>query len=158
MRHCGQRATAFMLMPFPRVSPLFLRGAQQRVGRGSSPEGPNAYRRFGERGEWSRAAGGREPKAEPPIASLRSMPSIAQLEAVIFRSLAWGPLMRPPISNGALALSLQQDVTIKIDDSFTGPVCDYSVGFLKFGREGNHETPHLWAPAPSSSSASCTAS
>ncbi|NPV20376.1 hypothetical protein [Bradyrhizobium aeschynomenes] len=37
-------------------------------------------------------------------------------------------------------MSLQQDVTIKIDDSFTGPVCDYSVGFLKFGREGNHET------------------
>lgn len=32
-----------------------------------------------------------------------------------------------------------QEVTIKIDDSFTGPVCDYGVGFLKFSRAGNQE-------------------
>lgn len=32
-----------------------------------------------------------------------------------------------------------QEVTIKIDDSFTGPVCDYSVGFLKFRRQGKLE-------------------
>src|SRR5258708_4459983 len=32
-----------------------------------------------------------------------------------------------------------KEVTIKLDDSFTGPVCDYSVGFLKFRREGNRE-------------------
>jgi len=36
-------------------------------------------------------------------------------------------------------LSKIQEVTITIDDSFTGPVCDYSVGFLKFRREGNVE-------------------
>lgn len=29
-------------------------------------------------------------------------------------------------------LTVNQEVTIKLDDSFTGPVCDYSVGFLKF--------------------------
>jgi hypothetical protein len=32
-----------------------------------------------------------------------------------------------------------QEVTIRIDDSFTGPVCDYSVGFLKFRRQGKLE-------------------
>jgi hypothetical protein len=32
-----------------------------------------------------------------------------------------------------------REVTIKIDDSFTGPVCDYSVGFLKFRVEGKIE-------------------
>ena len=32
-----------------------------------------------------------------------------------------------------------QEVTIKIDDTFTGPVCDYGVGFLKFSRAGNQE-------------------
>jgi hypothetical protein len=31
------------------------------------------------------------------------------------------------------------EVTIKLDDSFTGPVCDYSVGFLKFRRDDNRE-------------------
>jgi hypothetical protein len=36
-------------------------------------------------------------------------------------------------------LSVQQQVTIKIDDSFTGPVCDYSIGFLKFRCEGKIE-------------------
>jgi hypothetical protein len=30
-------------------------------------------------------------------------------------------------------------VTIKLDDSFTGPVCDSTVGFLKFKREGKVE-------------------
>jgi hypothetical protein len=35
--------------------------------------------------------------------------------------------------------AVNQEVTIKIDDSFTGPVCDYSVGFLKFKRKGNIE-------------------
>ena len=33
-----------------------------------------------------------------------------------------------------------KEVTIKLDDSHTGTVCDYSVGFLKFGRDGNRET------------------
>jgi hypothetical protein len=32
-----------------------------------------------------------------------------------------------------------KEVKISIDDSFTGPVCDYSVGFLKFHRQGNDE-------------------
>jgi hypothetical protein len=32
------------------------------------------------------------------------------------------------------------EIVIKIDDSFTGPVCDYSVGFLKFQRTKNKET------------------
>jgi hypothetical protein len=32
-----------------------------------------------------------------------------------------------------------QEVKIPIDDSFTGPVCDYSVGFLRFRREDNRE-------------------
>jgi hypothetical protein len=32
-----------------------------------------------------------------------------------------------------------KEVTIKIDDSFTGTVCDYSVGFLKFRQDGKHE-------------------
>ena len=36
-------------------------------------------------------------------------------------------------------MSVNQEVTIKIDDFFTGPVCDYSVGFLKFGRDGKNE-------------------
>ncbi|WP_316168830.1 MULTISPECIES: hypothetical protein [unclassified Bradyrhizobium] len=36
-------------------------------------------------------------------------------------------------------MNVQQEVTIKIDDSFTGPVCDYSVGFLKFRYEGKIE-------------------
>ena len=29
-----------------------------------------------------------------------------------------------------------QEVAIKLDDSFTGPVCDFSVGFLKFEKDG----------------------
>ena len=33
---------------------------------------------------------------------------------------------------GVQALTANQEVTIKIDESFTGPVCDFSVGFLKF--------------------------
>lgn len=33
-----------------------------------------------------------------------------------------------------------QQVIIKLDDSFTGPVCDYSVGFLKFRIQGKTET------------------
>jgi hypothetical protein len=32
-----------------------------------------------------------------------------------------------------------KELTIKLDDSFTGSVCDYSVGFLKFKREGKTE-------------------
>lgn len=36
-------------------------------------------------------------------------------------------------------MNAQQEVTIKIDDSFTGPVCDYSVGLLKFRIEGKIE-------------------
>ncbi len=32
-----------------------------------------------------------------------------------------------------------KEVTIKLDDSFTGPVCDYSVGFLNFRRDDNRE-------------------
>src|SRR5687768_10536137 len=32
-----------------------------------------------------------------------------------------------------------KEVTITLDESFTGPVCDYSVGFLRIGREGNRE-------------------
>lgn len=36
-------------------------------------------------------------------------------------------------------LTANQQVTIKLDDSFTGPVCDYSVGFLKFRVEGKIE-------------------
>jgi hypothetical protein len=36
-------------------------------------------------------------------------------------------------------LTANQEVTIKIDNSFTGPVCDYSVGFLKIWREGKVE-------------------
>jgi hypothetical protein len=35
--------------------------------------------------------------------------------------------------------AVNREVTIKIDDSFTGPVCDYSVGFLKFRQEGKTE-------------------
>jgi hypothetical protein len=31
-----------------------------------------------------------------------------------------------------------KEVTIKLDDSFTGSVCDYSVGFLKF-RKGEKQ-------------------
>ena len=33
---------------------------------------------------------------------------------------------------GAWVVAAIQEVTIKIDKSFTGPVCDYGVGFLKF--------------------------
>jgi hypothetical protein len=33
-----------------------------------------------------------------------------------------------------------QEVKIKIDDSFTQPVCNYSVGFLRFKRDGKVET------------------
>jgi hypothetical protein len=36
-------------------------------------------------------------------------------------------------------MNANEQVTIKIDDSFTGPVCDYGVGFLKFSREGKRE-------------------
>ena len=36
-------------------------------------------------------------------------------------------------------MTANQEVTIKLDDSFTGPVCDYSVGFLKFRVEGKVE-------------------
>jgi hypothetical protein len=36
-------------------------------------------------------------------------------------------------------VAADQEVKITIDDSFTGPVCDYSVGFLRFRREGNKE-------------------
>jgi hypothetical protein len=32
-------------------------------------------------------------------------------------------------------------VEIKIDDSFTGPVCDFGVGFLKFENDGREATP-----------------
>jgi hypothetical protein len=32
-----------------------------------------------------------------------------------------------------------KEVAIKLDDSFTGPVCDYSVGFLKIRRGDNRE-------------------
>jgi hypothetical protein len=32
-----------------------------------------------------------------------------------------------------------REVTIKLDDSFTGSVCDYSVGFLKFRRDEKRE-------------------
>ncbi|SDT08153.1 hypothetical protein [Bradyrhizobium canariense] len=35
--------------------------------------------------------------------------------------------------------TVNREVTIKIDDSFTGPVCDYSVGFLKFRQQGKIE-------------------
>ena len=35
--------------------------------------------------------------------------------------------------------TVNQEVTIKIDDSLTGPVCDYSVGFLKFRQQGKIE-------------------
>jgi hypothetical protein len=35
--------------------------------------------------------------------------------------------------------TVNQEVTIKIDDSFTGPVCDYNVGFLKFRQQGKIE-------------------
>jgi hypothetical protein len=36
-------------------------------------------------------------------------------------------------------VNASQEVTIKIDDSFTASVCDYGVGFLKFSRAGNQE-------------------
>jgi hypothetical protein len=36
-------------------------------------------------------------------------------------------------------LTTNQEVTIKLDDSFTGRVCDYSVGFLKFRVGGKVE-------------------
>jgi hypothetical protein len=36
-------------------------------------------------------------------------------------------------------LTANREVTIKLEDSFTGPVCDYSVGFLKFRVEGKVE-------------------
>jgi hypothetical protein len=42
-----------------------------------------------------------------------------------------------------------QEVTIKIDDSFTQPVCNYSVGFLRFEVHGNIEVAQ---PAGSGSS------
>jgi hypothetical protein len=37
-------------------------------------------------------------------------------------------------------LTAGQELKITIDDSFTQSVCDYSVGFLRFGREGKIET------------------
>jgi hypothetical protein len=36
-------------------------------------------------------------------------------------------------------MASDQEVNIKIDDSFTQSVCDYSVGFLTFKRSGNKE-------------------
>lgn len=36
-------------------------------------------------------------------------------------------------------MTANQEVTVKLDDSFTQGVCDYSVGFLKFRLEGKTE-------------------
>ena len=49
--------------------------------------------------------------------------------------------------------TVNQEVTLKIDDSFTGPVCDYSVGFLKFRQQGKIEVadpmvPEVFAALP----------
>ena len=37
-----------------------------------------------------------------------------------------------------------QEVNIKLDDSFTGPVCDFGVGFLKFEKNEQVGIPATW--------------
>ena len=36
-------------------------------------------------------------------------------------------------------MMVANEITIKLDDSFTAQVCDYSVGFLRFGMDGRFE-------------------
>jgi hypothetical protein len=41
---------------------------------------------------------------------------------------------------GGRVLAGKKEVTIKIDDSFTDPACNFCVGFLRFGVEDKRET------------------
>ena len=49
-------------------------------------------------------------------------------------------LRRPVTFSRRATLTADQEIKITIDDSFTQSVCDYSVGFLRFNREGKIET------------------
>jgi hypothetical protein len=39
-----------------------------------------------------------------------------------------------------------REFNIKLDESFTGPVCDFGVGFLKFEKDGQVGFPPVQAP------------